>query len=59
MPLRRVALSLGLQVQLIETDGLVSSSATDPDEILALRERFDKEFSFKMNSVMATVGLAF
>ena len=59
IPMKRMALSFGVQVQMIETDGLVSSSATDPDEILALRERFDKEFSFKMNSVMATVGLAF
>lgn len=59
IPLKRVALNFGVQVQLIETDGLVSSTATDPDEILALQERFDKEFSFKVNSVMATIGITF
>ena len=59
IPLKRIALSLGVQAQFIETDGLVSSSATDPDEILALRERFDKEFSFSLSSVMATFGIVF
>lgn len=59
IPLKRMSLNFGVQVQLIETAGLVSSTATDPDEILALQERFDKEFSFKVNSVMATIGITF
>ncbi len=59
IPMKRMSLNFGVQVQMIETDGMVTSTATDPDEILALQERFDKEFSFKLNSVMATVGVTF
>jgi hypothetical protein len=58
-PTRRGAWNLGVMVQFIDSDGLISSSATDPDEIRAKRERFDKEFIFKVQSVYATVGLSF
>lgn len=58
-PLRRGAWNVGVQVQMIDTEGLISSSATDPEVILARRERFDKEFIFKVQSVFATVGLSF
>jgi hypothetical protein len=58
-PLRRVALSLGVQAQWIETEGLISSRSTDPDEIIRLRERFDKEFTFRASTLLATVGLVF
>ena len=57
--MKRAALNLGVQVQIIETEGTVSSQATDPEEILEKQERFDKEFSFKLESVLATVGLTF
>jgi len=59
IPLQRLALTFGVQAQWIQTDGTISSSATDPDVILERQERFDKEFSFQMDSVMATVGIAF
>lgn len=59
IPLNRVALTLGLQAQFIETDGTVSSSATDPADILARQERFDKEFSFRLQSLLGTIGITF
>lgn len=59
IPMRDMAWSLGLQVQLAETEGTISSSARDPEEILARRERFDKEFTFKVQAVYATAGLSF
>ena len=59
IPLKRTALNLGVQVQWIETEGTVSSQATDPEEILARQERFDKEFTFKLDAVLATLGVTF
>ena len=59
IPLNRVALTIGLQAQFIETDGTVSSSATDPADILARRERFDKDFSFRLHSLLGTIGITF
>ena len=56
---RKLALTVGLQAQWIDTGGLISSTATDPAEILAKQERFDKEFTFKSTSVMGTAGLVF
>ncbi len=53
------ALTLGVQVQMVETEGTISSSSDDPEEILARQERFDKEFSFNMDSVLVTLGFAF
>lgn len=58
-PLRRAAATLGVQAQWIDTEGLISSMATDEEEILEKQERFDKEFTFEMTSVLATLGLAF
>ena len=58
-PLRRAAITLGVQVQMIESEGLISSMATDEEEILEKQERFDKEFTFEMESVLATLGIAF
>lgn len=58
-PMRKAAWNLGVQFQMVDTDGTVTSKATDPAEILARRERFDKEFVFEMSSVMATIGLTF
>lgn len=59
IPLKRVALNLGVQVQWIETEGTVSSQATAPDEILEKQERFDKEFTFELDAVLATLGVTF
>lgn len=59
IPLRRMAWTLGVQAQFIDSDGEISSSARDPDVVLARRERFDKEFNFKMHAVYATLGLSF
>lgn len=59
IPMKRTALNLGLQVQLIETEGTVTSQATDPQEILEKQERFDKEFTFEVETVLATLGLTF
>ena len=53
------ALTLGVQIQMVETEGTISSSSLDPEEILARQERFDKEFTFKSTSVMGTAGLVF
>ncbi len=52
-------LTVGLQYQKIESEGLISSTETDPDIILAKRERFDKQVEFGMQTVSAMVGLAF
>ena len=59
IPLKRAALNIGVQAQFIETDGTVSAKAGTPEEVLELQERFDKDFSFKMDSVMGTVGITF
>ena len=58
-PMRRGALNIGLQVQMIEIEGSATSQETDPDEILAARERFDKDFSFTLTAVLATIGFTF
>ena len=59
IPMKRTALNLGLQVQFVETEGTLTSQATDPEEILAKQERFDKEFTFQVDAVLATLGLTF
>jgi hypothetical protein len=38
---------------------LISSTATDPEEILAKQERFDKEFEFGLTMFNAMIGLTF
>ena len=50
---------LGGQFQQIRSDGLIESSATDIEEIIARRERFDKEFSFRMTMFNAMLGVRF
>ena len=59
IPLRKTTLTVGVQVQMVETEGTIESGASDPEEILARRERFDKEFAFQIQTVLATVGLTF
>lgn len=58
-PTGDLALSVGLVAQFVETEGSVTTISTDPDEILALRERFDKNFNLTVNSLLLTVGFAF
>jgi len=58
-PTGNARLIAGVQVELIDLDGTLESSATDREEIIARRERFDKEFAFTLHSVMATVGFVF
>ena len=59
LPLRRGAWNVGVTAQFVDTDGTIESSATDPAEIIARRERFDKEFTFRLQSLFATVGFSF
>jgi len=57
MPLKNSrSIMLGVQYQEIETEAFISSTATDPDEILALQERFDKEVEFGLTSMQALLG---
>lgn len=58
-PLGRARMVAGLQVELIDLDGTLESSASSREEIISRRERFDKEFAFTLHSVMATVGFVF
>lgn len=51
--------SLGVQYQSVEATGAVTASAETPEEILAYQERFDKNFAFKMTSVMGVIGYTF
>ena len=59
IPMRRVALTLGVKAQFMDSEGSIKSSSTDPEVILARRERFDKDFTFRLQSLFGTVGLAF
>ncbi len=59
IPVGNKTVIVGLQVQMIDTEGTLESKATDPEEIIAKRERFDKEFGLTLHSVLATVGFAF
>ncbi len=58
-PMRRAAWNIGIQAQFIDTEGSMESSATDPEEILANRERFDKDFTFRMETLLLTTGITF
>lgn len=58
-PMGRTRLVAGVQVELIDLDGTLESSAESREEIIRRRERFDKVFAFTMHSVMATVGFVF
>ena len=59
IPMKRISLNVGLQVQMIETEGSLTAWASTPEEVLEMQERFDKDFSFKVDSVTATVGITF
>jgi len=50
---------IGAQYHRIESEGMITSTATDPAEILAKQERFDKEFEFGMTMFNAMIGLTF
>lgn len=58
-PQERKTWTVGVQAQFITTDGTLESSETDPKKIAAAPERFDKVFGFELNTVLATVGVAF
>jgi hypothetical protein len=58
-PSKRAALSLGVQLQWIEAEGTIESQATDSAEIIERRERFDKEFSFELETILLTLGATF
>ena len=58
-PQERVTWTVGVQAQFITTDGTLESSETDPKKIEAAPERFDKVFAFELNTVLATIGIAF
>jgi hypothetical protein len=51
--------SVGGQYQSVEAEGTITSVADTPEEILEMQERFDKNFTFKMVSVMGVVGMTF
>jgi len=50
---------LGGQFQHIRSDGLVESPSADPEVIIARRERFDKEITFRMTMFNAMAGVRF
>lgn len=50
---------LGGQFQQVRSEGVVESAATDPADIIARRERFDKEFSFRMTMFNLMAGMRF
>ncbi|MBR6023175.1 MAG: hypothetical protein IK066_12245 [Kiritimatiellae bacterium] len=58
-PMGKTRLIAGLQVELIDLEGTLESTGSSREEIIARRERFDKEFAFTMHSVMATLGFVF
>jgi hypothetical protein len=51
--------SLGAQYQGVEAEGNITAVADTPEEILAMQERFDKNFAFRMTSVMGVIGFTF
>ncbi len=50
---------VGGQFQQVRSEGVVESSATSIEEVIALRERFDKEFSFRMTMFNIMAGIRF
>lgn len=53
------ALSAGIHLQLIDTEATVTSQGGTVQEIIAARERFDKEVDFRMLSAGGSLGLRF
>jgi len=57
MPLKNSrSITLGVQYQTIETTAFISSTATDPEEILEKQERFDKNAEFGLTAMQAMIG---
>ncbi|OGV62135.1 MAG: hypothetical protein A2498_07935 [Lentisphaerae bacterium RIFOXYC12_FULL_60_16] len=54
-----IALTAGVHYQKIESFASITSSADSPEEVIATRERFDKEVDFRMDSLMGLVGITF
>ncbi len=50
---------VGIEYQQVESEGSITAAAQTDEEVLASRERFDKEVEFGMNSLKAMVGLTF
>ena len=50
------SIMIGVQYQQVESEAFISSTATDPEEILALQERFDKEVEFGLTAMHALIG---
>lgn len=50
------SLMLGIEYQEVISEAFISSTATDPDEILEKQERFDKEVEFGLTSMRAMIG---
>ena len=51
--------TLGVQYQVIDTEAMIESTALTPEEIIASRERFDKEVEFELEAVTGMIGLTF
>ena len=50
------SITLGAQYQDIKSTAFISSTATDPEEILEKQERFDKNATFGLTAMQAFVG---
>jgi len=50
------SIMIGVQYQQVESDAFISSTATDPEEILEKQERFDKEVEFGLTAMHALIG---
>ena len=50
------SIMIGIQYQQVESEAFISSTATDPEEILEKQERFDKEVEFGLTSLHALLG---
>jgi hypothetical protein len=51
--------TLALQYQLIESEAAITSQEGTTEEIIARRERFDKDVDFRMGTATAMLGLTF
>jgi len=49
----------GLQYQAVESDASITSKPGTTQEIIARRERFDKDVGFKMVSLTGMLGFTF
>ncbi len=51
--------TLALQYQLIESEAAITSKEGTTEEVIARRERFDKDVEFRMGTATAMLGLTF